>query len=201
MLFAVSGKIVICRPMQDELQLQYWTERVALFNDEAAYEKLFFHFNDALFNLAVCFVKDEAVAEEIVSDTFINLWRNRSRLPEIENLKVYLYVSVKNLCIKHLTRNKQLADFNLNDLHLEKVAATSRSPEEMMVSKEMLKYIQEAIENLPPRCRLIFKLVREDGLKYKEIAQILNISIKTIDAQMAIAAKKVMQSLSFLLKK
>ena len=187
--------------MQDELQIKYWTERVALFNDEAAYEKLFVHFNDALFNLAVCFVKDEAVAEEIVSDTFINLWRNRSRLPEIENLKVYLYVSVTNLCIKHLTRNKQLADFNLNDLHLEKVAATSRSPEEMMVSKEMLKYIQEAIENLPPRCRLIFKLVREDGLKYREIAQILNISIKTIDAQMAIAAKKVMQSLSFLLKK
>jgi len=201
MLFAVSGKMVICRPMQDELQLQYWIERVALFNDEAAYEKLFLYFNDALSNLAVCFVKDETIAEEIVSDAFINLWRNRSRLPEIENLRVYLYVSVKNLCIKHLTRHKQLKDFNLNDLHLEKVADTSRSPEEMMVSKEMLKYIREAIDDLPPRCRLIFKLVREDGLKYREIAQILHISVKTIDAQMAIAAKKIMQSISLLLKK
>jgi RNA polymerase sigma-70 factor (family 1) len=187
--------------MQDQLQLQYWIERVALFNDEAAYEKLFFHFNDPLFNLAVCFVKNKEIAEEIVSDVFINLWRNRSRLTEIENLKVYLYVSVKNLCIKHITRNTSVEDFNLDALHLENVAATSRSPEDMFVSKEVIKYIHEAIEGLPPKCRLIFKLVREDGLKYKEIAQILNISVKTIDAQMAIAAKKITQSLSFLLKK
>ncbi|MBX2924775.1 MAG: RNA polymerase sigma-70 factor [Chitinophagaceae bacterium] len=187
--------------MQNELQIQYWVERVALFNDGAAYEKLFFHYNDSLFNLAVCFVKDEVVAEEIVSDVFINVWRNRSRLPEIENLKVYLYVSVKNLCIKHLTRNKQIADFNLDDLNLESAAATAQTPEDLLVSKEVLKYIHKAIESLPPKCRLIFKLVREDGLKYKEIAQILNISVKTIDAQMAIAAKKITQSLSFLLEK
>lgn len=187
--------------MQNELQIQYWVERVALFNDEAAYEKVFFHYNDALFNLAVCFVKNETVAEEIVSDTFVNVWRNRSRLLEIENLKVYLYVSVKNLCIKHLTRNKNVDDFNLNDLLLNNIAATSRSPEDLMVSKEVLKYIHQAVENLPPKCRLIFKLVREDGLKYKEIAQVLNISVKTIDAQMAIAAKKITQSLSFLLEK
>lgn len=187
--------------MQDQLQLQYWVERVALFNDEAAYEKLFFHFNDALFNLAICFVKNKETAEEIVSDTFINLWRNRSRLPEIENLKVYLYVSVKNLCIKHITRNSAFEDFNLDELHLDTVAGTSFSPEDLFVSKEVLNYIHAAIESLPPRCRLIFKLVREDGLKYKEISQILNISVKTIDAQMAIAAKKITQSLSFLLKK
>lgn len=194
-------KKLLCCVMQNELQIQYWIERIALFNDEDAYEKMFFHYNDALFNLAVCFVKEEAVAEEIVSDTFINIWRNRSRLPEIENLKIYLYVSVKNFCIKHLTRNKQVNDFSMDDLLLENVAATSRSPEDLMVSKEVLKYLHQAVENLPPKCRLIFKLVREDGLKYKEIAQLLNISIKTIDAQMAIAAKKITQSLSFLLEK
>lgn len=187
--------------MQDELQIQYWVERIALFNDEAAYERLFFHYNDSLFNLAVCFVKDKAIAEEIVSDVFVNVWRNRSRLPEIENLKVYLYVSIKNLCIKHLTRNKQVADFDLNDLQLETVAVTTRSPEDLLVSKEVLNQVHKAVESLPAKCRLIFKMVREDGLKYKEIAQILNISVKTIDAQMAIAAKKITQSLSFLLEK
>lgn len=186
--------------MQNELQIQYWVERVALFNDEAAYESIYFHYSDSLLNLAVCFVKDEAVAEEIVSDAFVNVWRNRSRLQEVENLKVYLYVAVKNLCIKHLTRSKQVADFDFNDLHLETVAATTQSPEDLLVSKEVMSYIHRAVENLPPRCRLIFKLVREDGLKYKEIAQLLNISVKTIDTQMAIAAKKITQSLSFLLK-
>lgn len=187
--------------MQDELQLQYWVERVALFDDETAYEKLFFHYNESLYNLAYSFVKNEEIAEEIVSDTFINLWRNRSRLLEIENLKVYLYVSVKNLSIKHLTRNKQVEDFSLSSLLFENISGTSRTPEELFVSKEVLKYISDAVENLPPKCKLIFKLVREDGLKYKEIAQVLNISVKTIDAQMAIAAKKITQSLAFLLKK
>jgi len=145
--------------MSDELQLQYWKERVGLFNDEYAYEKLFFHFNNALHNLALCFVKDDQVAEEIVSDVFINLWRNRSRLSEIENLKVYLYVSVKNLCIRHLTPNKQLTDFNLNDLYFDTIAATSQNPEELFVSKEVINQIQTAVEKLPPKCRLIFKLV------------------------------------------
>ncbi len=187
--------------MQDELQIQYWMERVALFSDEAAYEKLFFHFNSDLFNLARCFVKEEPIAEEIVSDCFIHLWRNRSRLLEISNIRVYLYVAIKNLCIKYLARNKPVPDFNLNELSLENVAATALSPEELMVSKEVLRQIQDAVDGLPPRCRLIFKLVREDGMKYRDISQLLNISVKTIDAQMAIAAKKITQSLYFLLKK
>ena len=187
--------------MQNELQLQYWVEQVALFNDQAAYEKIFLHFNDGLYHLAFSFVKDEQVAEEIISDTFINLWRNRMRLLEIENLKVYLYVSVKNLSIKYLSRNKLRVDFDLNDIILQHVAATSQNPEDLMVSKEVLKSIHMAIDNLPPKCRLIFKLVREDGLKYKEIAQILNLYVKTIDAQMAIAGKRIVQSLSFLIHK
>ena len=194
-------KVVICPRMQDELQLQYCIEQVALFNDQVAYEKIFLHFNNGLYHLAFSFVKDEQVAEEIVSDTFINLWSNRMRLLEIENLKVYLYVSVKNLSIRHLSRSKPQAGFGLNDLLLQHVAGTARTPEELMVSKEVLKQIEAAIEALPPKCRLIFKLVREDGLKYKEIAQILNISVKTINAQMAIAGKRIVQSLAFVIKK
>jgi RNA polymerase sigma factor (sigma-70 family) len=65
----------------------------------------------------------------------------------------------------------------------------------MMITVEMMTRMREAIESLPPRCKLIFKLVREDGLKYKEVAEILNISVNTIDVQMAIAVKKICTSL------
>jgi RNA polymerase sigma-70 factor (ECF subfamily) len=58
-----------------------------------------------------------------------------------------------------------------------------------MITSEMIARMQRVIENLPPRCKTIFKLIREDGLKYKEVAEILNISVNTIDAQMAIAVK------------
>ena len=185
--------------MQDTFQLAYWKEQVALFNDQGAYEQLFLYYNDRLYHLAYSFVRSEETAEEIVSDVFVNLWRNRARLLEIESLDVYLYVSIKNLSLKHLSRLSSGTTFSMDDLLLDQVEASALSPEELMVSKEVLREIHAAIDSLPPKCKLIFKLVREDGLKYKEIAQILNISVKTIDAQMAIAARKIAQSLRFIL--
>lgn len=187
--------------MSDALQLQYWIEQVALFDDQAAYEKIFLHYNDGLYRFAFSFVKDRQVAEEVISDVFISLWGNRLKLPEIENLKVYLYISVKNRCIKYLSRNKSRLYFSIDDLFLQHVAGTARSPEEMMVSQEILRSIEAAIDALPPKCKVIFRMVREDGLKYKDIAQILNISVKTIDAQMAIATKRIVESLRFLVEK
>jgi RNA polymerase sigma factor (sigma-70 family) len=64
-----------------------------------------------------------------------------------------------------------------------------------MITAEMMHKMQAAIDALPPRCKMIFKLIREDGLRYKEVAEILNISVNTIDAQMAIAVRKICQSL------
>jgi RNA polymerase sigma-70 factor (family 1) len=181
--------------MRDNIQLQYWLEQIALFNDEASFEQLFLHYNGRLFHLANSFVKMEEAAEEIVSDVFVNVWRNRSRLLEIENIDVYLYVAIKNLSLKQIGKHTAQSTFSIDDLHFDHLQSTCLTPEEMLVSKEILNRIYQAIESLPPKCRLIFKLVREDGLRYKDISQILNISVKTIDAQMAIAAKKVTQTL------
>jgi RNA polymerase sigma factor (sigma-70 family) len=64
-------------------------------------------------------------------------------------------------------------------------------PEQILITAEIQQKIQKAVEALPPRCKMIFKLVREDGLRYKEIAEILNISVNTIDVQMAIAVKRI----------
>ena len=64
-------------------------------------------------------------------------------------------------------------------------------PEQLMMTEEMMRQIKKAINDLPPRCRLIFKLVKEDGLKYKEVAELLQLSIKTVEAQMAIALRRL----------
>jgi RNA polymerase sigma-70 factor (ECF subfamily) len=181
--------------MEEQFNLDYLVERVALFSDEQAFEKIFFFFNDDLFNLAFSLLRSKEQAEEIISDTFVNVWRNRSRLPEIGNIKVYLFVAVKNLCITHLSRNKQKNIVTLDDAAENLAVAGVRNPEEMFMSKQMLQDLQAAIAALPPKCRLIFKLAREDGFRYKEIAQILNISVRTVDAQMAIAAKRIARAI------
>ena len=64
-------------------------------------------------------------------------------------------------------------------------------PEQLMMTEDMVRQIKKAVNDLPPRCRLIFKLIKEDGLKYKETAELLQLSVKTIEAQMAIALRRI----------
>ncbi|HEX6914237.1 MAG TPA: sigma-70 family RNA polymerase sigma factor, partial [Chitinophagaceae bacterium] len=90
------------------------------------------------------------------------------------------------------------APFDFINIELQPLVET---PYDVLVTREMSGRMQQAIESLPPRCKMIFKLVREDGLQYKEVAGILNISVKTIDAQMAIAVKKICSALNITRKK
>jgi len=187
--------------MIDQIQLQLLQERIAVFGDHDAYKKLFLVFYKDLKRFSYSFVQSNEVAEEIVSDAFVNLWKNRMRLLEIENLKVYLYVAVKNLSIRHSNRNNRDHLISLDDLAVD-IPSTNgyTNPEELCISAELAAAIHTAIQNLPPRCKIIYKLIREDGLRYKEVADILHLSVKTIDAQMAIATRKICQSINFVLK-
>jgi RNA polymerase sigma factor (sigma-70 family) len=73
-------------------------------------------------------------------------------------------------------------------------------PEQLMITEEMVRQIKKAVNELPPRCRLIFKLIKEDGLKYREAAGLLNLSVKTVEAQMAIALRSIARCLHFDIK-
>jgi len=164
-------------------------------SDQKAFTQLYGLFKYKLCRFANTIIHSREIAEEIVEDIFVNLWHNREKLPGIENLPVYLYVSVKNRSLNELSRKARemitapfdYLDFEINDL--------APDPKSLMISNEMLQRMQQAVNSLPARCKMIFKLVREDGLKYKEVSQILNISVNTIDAQMAIAVKRICQSL------
>jgi RNA polymerase sigma factor (sigma-70 family) len=73
-------------------------------------------------------------------------------------------------------------------------------PEKLMLTEEMMRQIKKAINDLPPRCRLIFKLIKEDGLKYREVAELLQLSVKTVEAQMAIALRRLAKCMHFDIK-
>jgi RNA polymerase sigma-70 factor (ECF subfamily) len=172
-----------------ELQL-----RVAR-DDENAFTQLYLHFGKKLILFGVSLVRSREIAEELVEDVFVKLWANRQHIAEIENITVYLYVAVKNTALNKLSQKaKELiaAPFDYLDTKLDEFAA---NPYDLMITSEMMGRMREVIEMLPPRCKMIFKLIREDGLKYKEVSEILNISVNTIDAQMAIAVKKICMAL------
>ncbi len=161
---------------------------------EAAFRQLFDHLFFPLSQFAFSLVKSKDAATEIVDEIFIRLWNNRSDISSIENLKVYLYKSAKNASLNYLARTaKRSINEPFDEIHVQ--LTDGYNPESLMITSEILVKIREAVETLPPRCKMIFKLVREDGLKYKEVAEVLNISYKTVDAQMVIAVNAIREKI------
>lgn len=161
--------------------------------DQVAFKRVYGFYYKKLCLFAAALVKSREAAEEIVEDVFIRIWQQRVSVTSIRNLRVYLYTATKNTALNYLSRKASESITEPFD-HIEIQLAGPSDPEQVMISAEMYGRIQRAVEALPPRCKMIFKLVREDNLRYKEISEILNISINTIDAQMAIAIKKIAAS-------
>lgn len=177
-------------PKSDEVSVRSLQEGIAS-GDQGAFRQLFHHFSKKLIQFAGSLVKSEDAAREIVDEVFIRIWKNRATIGTIENLKVYLYTAAKNTSLNYLSARARENITEPFDFFAVQLSDNAPSPEKMMMTAELQKKIQQAIESLPPRCRMVFKLVREDGLSYKEVAAILNISPKTVDAQMVIAVRQV----------
>ena len=151
---------------------------------------MFSYYSPRLSQFAYSIVKIKEAAAEIVDDVFIKLWKQRESAASIANIRVYLYVAVKNSSLNYLSSkaHRQITEpFNHFDITLSR----EQAPDERMISAELQEKIRSAVESLPPRCKMIFKLVREDGLRYRDVAEILNLTVNTVDAQMVIAVKRI----------
>jgi RNA polymerase sigma-70 factor (family 1) len=173
--------------------------KVSFNEDRDAFKSLYLYFYQDLFRLAKTFVKSPEGAEEIVDDAFLKLWINRAKLYEINNLKVYLFVCIKNLCINFLEKQKNIQIVSIEDLDLDPEDKCS-SPGERLYVADLKGIISNAVAVLTPQCRLIFQLVKEDGLKYREVAEVLNISVKTVEYHIGNALKKISEQLTLLSK-
>lgn len=178
--------------MTETEQIHSLLQQVALQNSQAAYRQLFIRLHKPLIRFAYGILKSTDDAEEVVSDVFMNIWQNRLKLASIESPLLYIYTSVKNRSMNVLTKQKR-QDAADAAQWLVPLNSVSFNPEELMISQETLLRIRKAIDELPARCRLIFMLIKEDGLRYKEVAELLNISVKTVEAQMAIAMRRIAQ--------
>ena len=168
--------------------------------DQHAFGQLYIAFMPYLLRFANSIIRDNELAEEIVSDVFIRVWQNRADIGKIENFKLYLYVGTKNTSLNYLSRHFRKDIISLEEMSMN-ISLSPYNPEQLLITSEAVKKIDNEIQKLPPRCKLIFKLVKEDRLRYNDIARLLNISVKTIDNQMAIALKKISTAINFDLKK
>jgi len=170
--------------------------RIAQLEDQKAYEELYVSLYKYLYNFAWSFVKSKQLAEEIVSDVFIKVWQKRTTLESINNFKVYLYVATKNISLNYLGKSKTFSVSDIQDFSTELISTYS-DPEQLLITSDMMELINSAIAQLPSRCRLIFQLVKEDKMKYREVAEVLQLSCKTVENQVAIAVRKIGNAVRF----
>jgi RNA polymerase sigma-70 factor, ECF subfamily len=150
-----------------------------------ALNQLFDQYFERLCTVVNVYVNEPGLAEEIVSDLFFNLWVKRNQLQISGSLKAYLYKAACNQAISYLRK----PSFPSERLQEDQQYAPIASPEDMLIEQESGRHIQALINSLPKRCQLIFMMHKEDGLSYLQIADILNISVKTVENQMGKALK------------
>ncbi len=168
--------------------------------DVFAFEKLFKNYYKNLCFFAENYVKEKAMAEEIVESFFITLWEKRNIIEIKGSVKSYFYKGVQNQCIKyleHLKVMKKYEDFAISMLRYKELLAPSEDayPLASLISQEIVDEIEKSISDLPEKCREIFCMSRFDQMSYEEIASKLNISINTVRTQMARALQRLRESL------
>ncbi|MEI6748245.1 MAG: RNA polymerase sigma-70 factor [Bacteroidota bacterium] len=162
--------------------------------DIKEFERLFARYYEPLCHFAFKFLKDMDLAEDIVQEFFYNFWKNRESFSLKLSLNSYLYQSVRNNALHylgHLSIRQKYADSVLNE-NSDRIAYNEQDEPGL---NELKKVINETLNALPERCSRIFSMNRFEGKKYKEIAEILSISIKTVEADMGKALQVFRKSL------
>ena len=160
--------------------------------DERAFQTLFRKYYALLCNYASQILNDKEFAEETVQDMFVKIWEKRQALTIETSVKNYFFRSVRNHCLNQIQHEKIKKQYAGRVLEL---ARQEIDPEQYFIEVDLIRRIEESIASLPPKRREIFRLSREQDMKYREIAEALNISEKTVEAQMGLALKHLRNEL------
>ena len=169
-----------------------------------SYEEAFCSFmerySSRLYHYVFALIGQKEPAEEVVSDVFYEVWKNRKTLGGIENMNAWIQTITYRKAISYLRKETGKTELSLDGIG-DFIFAPIQSPDEAMISKEEMEKINNAIQQLPPKCKHVFFLAKIEGLPYKEIADILNISVKTINNHIAFALEEIAKNLNLVLRK
>jgi len=154
---------------------------------ESAFHEVYAIFWKRLYAMAFSRLNDRQEAEDVVHDVFVSLWTNRDKV-NIRLIENYLFVAVKNRVLTQI--RKKILERNYLDTVADE-GLVYPHPESALHNKQVLEELQYEIENLPDKCRLIFKYSRNEGMQVKQIAERLEISPKTVENQLNKALKRL----------
>ncbi len=164
--------------MKDNVLLHNLFKKIAFNDDHEAFKELFFDFYPSLCVFAQRYISSAEVCEDIVQETFYNLWKNRKKIKVTSSFRNLLITSVKNSCADYLRKQ------SVRKVHAERETVREEidTPEEIYTIGELEEMLHEALERLPPNVQKAFKLSRFENMTYNQIAEELGVSPKTVEA-------------------
>ena len=163
------------------------------------FERMYRTYFHALCRYARGLVENVDDTKDIVSNFFLRLLENKEKINIKGSMNVYLYQSVRNCCLNHLKKAKELREYNINICTREDEMLSypdDYNPLTILTTQEMEREIEKAIETLPKQCKEVFRMVNEEGLKYQEVAKKLDITIGSVGKQYDRAKTKLLNMLN-----
>lgn len=166
-------------------------------SDTSSFEKLFKKYYLQLTRFSYRYVKSKAIAEEIVQEFFADLWENGEMIDIQGTIKSYYYKAVRNKSLNYLKHQQVKNKYDPIWMQQKQTPVIEFHDEKQ--EQRIKEAIEEAIKSLPERGKMTYKLHRFDGLTYEEIAEVMDISVKTVESQMSRSLKILRERLAHLL--
>lgn len=176
--------------MADKTHLSTLWQNICQHDDQKSFEALFHLCYQRLVRFSMEYVHSHQVAEEIVSDLFLKLWTGRQSFREVVHIEKYLFTAIRNQSLNHMRKYSAYRVISTEDSE-ELGIIHSFDPSKATEWRELLARLDEAVEMLPPGRRQIFRLIKEEGFKPREVAEILNLSHRTVETQLFKAIKQL----------
>lgn len=164
--------------------------RIAVENDRESFNIFFKHYHGRLIRFALLFVRSYDQAEDIVSNVLVRILKRREKVFLMDNFEAYLFRAIKNEAINYLKKEKKLTAHSIDEEE-DFICSEFVDPLEKLITDELRLMITQTVEALSPRRRMVYKLIKDEGLKYKEVADLLDISERTVEVHLKLAIQEI----------
>ena len=176
-----------------EQEVRRYLRKMSEQDSQSAFREFYDMTYDRLFRIAYYYTHHEEWSQEIVLDVFMKLWEHRKQLLDVTNIEDYCFILVKNASLNYIEKEERRP--TLSAEVLQEPADQDVSPEDTLISEELFARYVKALDRLPERCREVFILIREEKQTYAQVAEKLDISRKTVDAQLQKATSRLKEML------
>ncbi len=188
---ATIAHLVRRSTQEDQADLHHLLFRIAELDERKAFSLFFKLYHAKMLLLANIFVPSPQIAEDVVSEVLVKLLRHRKKTFRKKNFLGFLYTCIKNQSLDYIRKNKKHRHLNLTKDNIDFLVQHKSNPCSDLAGKEFEEIIFNCIESLPPRRKLVYKLVKDDGLSYKQVASLMDISSRTVEVQLRLAMRHI----------